>query len=534
LTVTTRTADSRAPAGTLRFVLGDQLDARIASLRDIDKATDVVLMVEAADECTYVRHHPKKIVFVLSAMRHFAQALRAQGIRVDYRHLADADNTGSLRGELVRAAGRHRPARVIVTAPGEWRVLDDMRHWQAETGVPVEIRNDDRFLVSPAGFARWAEGRKSLRMEYFYREMRRKTGLLLDGGGQPVGGTWNLDADNRRPLPDGTRPPPPARFPPDPLTREVIDLVRSRFGAHFGDIEPFWFAVTPAAAEQAFAHFLAAALPFFGDYQDAMKQGETTLYHAVISMYLNVGLLDPLAVCRRVDDRFRNGLVPLNAAEGFIRQIIGWREYVRGVYWLKMPAYAETNFFGARRPLPAFYWTGETDMNCLRQCITQTRQEAYAHHIQRLMVTGNFALLAGIDPKAVGEWYLSVYADAFEWVELPNTHGMALFADGGILGSKPYAASGKYIDRMSDYCRHCRYSVRAATGPDACPFNVLYWNFLAVNREALARNPRMAMICRTLDRMAPSRLQAIRTQAGALLDAIDASGSDASGGGSAG
>jgi deoxyribodipyrimidine photolyase-related protein len=513
---------TRTPAAThtLRFVLGDQLSLGVANLRDIDPERDLVLMVEAMDECTYVRHHVKKIVFVLAAMRHFAETLREKGIRVDYRPLDDDGNTGSLRGELIRAVRRHRPREVVVTAPGEWRVREDMRSWQAAAGIPVAIREDDRFLASASVFARWAEGRKSLRMEYFYREMRRQTGLLLDDGGEPLGGKWNLDANNRRSLPAGSRPPDPARFDPDATTLGVIDLVRNRFGAHFGALEPFWFAVTPADAEQAFDHFVAAALPLFGDYQDAMKQGEKTLYHAVISLYLNTGLLDPLAVCRRVDAEYRMGRIPLNAAEGFIRQVIGWREYMRGIYWLKMPEYAETNFFGAMRPLPDFYWTGATDMNCLRQCITQTREEAYAHHIQRLMVTGNFALLAGLAPKAVCEWYLCVYADAYEWVELPNTHGMALFADGGIVASKPYAASGKYIDRMSDYCRHCRYSVKETTAPNACPFNALYWNFLAEHREMLARNPRLAMIYRTLDRMPPKRLAAIRARAGKILDAL--------------
>jgi deoxyribodipyrimidine photolyase-related protein len=504
--------------GALRFVLGDQLSMNLASLRDINPQTDMVLMAEVADECTYVRHHPKKITFVLSAMRHFAETLRKKGTRVDYRTLAETENSGSLRGELARAVQRHRPARVVVTEPGEWRVREDILAWERDLGVPVEIRDDDRFLASRGFFASWAAGRKSLRMEYFYREMRRKTGLLLDDSGEPLGGTWNLDAENRKRLPDDLRPPEPVRCHPDPITREVMELVRSRFDSHFGDLDPFWFAVTRSDAEKAFGHFVATALPFFGDYQDAMKQGEKTLYHAVISLYLNVGLLDPLAVCRHVDREYRKGRVALNAAEGFIRQIIGWREYMRGIYWLKMPDYAETNYFGARRALPDFYWTGETDMNCLRQCITQTREDAYAHHIQRLMVTGNFALLAGIAPKAVCEWYLSVYADAFEWVELPNTHGMALFADGGILSSKPYAASGKYIARMSDYCRHCRYNVGTAEEPGACPFNVLYWNFLDANRDKLATNPRLAMIYRTLNNMPPARLDAIRKQARQLLD----------------
>lgn len=509
-----------AAGGTLRVVLGDQLSFRLSSLRDLDPARDVVLMAEVMGECTYVRHHVKKIVFVLAAMRHFADALRARGITVDYRHLDDPDNSGSLRGELIAAVRRHRPARVVVTEPGEWRVREDMEGWQGAAGVAVEVRADDRFVASQADFARWAEGRKSLRMEYFYRLMRRKTGLLMRRDGEPEGGAWNFDAENRKPLPSRVQPPEPARFVPDATTGAVIKLVQSRFAGHFGTLEPFWFAVTQADAEHAFEHFVATALPLFGDYQDAMRQGEKTLYHAVISLYLNVGLLDPLAVCRRVEAEYRHGRVPLNAAEGFIRQIIGWREFMRGIYWLKMPGYAESNFFSATRPLPDFYWTTATDMNCLRQCITQTKEEAYAHHIQRLMVTGNFALLAGMRPQEVCEWYLAVYADAFEWVELPNTHGMALFADGGVLSSKPYAASGKYIDRMSDYCRHCRYDVRQTEGAGACPFNVLYWSFLAENRARLAANPRLAMIYRTLDRMPEGRMERIRAQAAAFLDAM--------------
>ncbi len=505
---------------TLRFVLGDQLTRHLASLRTLDKAADVVVMAEVADEATCVPHHPKKIAFLFSAMRHFAEALRAEGVRVDYRRLDDTDNRGSLREELRAAVVRHRPRRIVVTEPGEWRVLADMRGWQEATGVPVEIVDDDRFIASRQAFAAWAAGRKQLRMEYFYREMRRQTGLLMEQDGTPTGGRWNFDAENRQRLPEDLTPPPPQRTEPDATTRAVLDLVGQRFSHHFGDLEPFWFAVTTAAAEAALDAFIARALPLFGSYQDAMKQGEPTLYHAVIGLYLNAGLLDPLAVCRRAETAFRAGRAPLNAVEGFIRQIIGWREYIRGLYWLKMPAYAESNFFGADRPLPAFYWTGETDLNCLAQCIGQTKQEAYAHHIQRLMVTGNFALLAGIAPAAVEAWYLIVYADAYEWVELPNVHGMALFADGGLLASKPYAASGKYIDRMSDYCKHCRYDVRAATGETACPFNYLYWAFLAEHADRLSGNPRMAMVYRTLSRMAPDKVAAMRQAAQRFLEAV--------------
>jgi deoxyribodipyrimidine photolyase-related protein len=511
---------SGMPPRTLRFVLGDQVSRGVSSLRDIVPARDVVLMAEVQGECSYAPHHKKKIAFVLSAMRHFAEDLRAEGLNIDYRTLETTGDDGSFRSTLIEAVEHHRPERIVVTEPGEWRVREDMLGWENEVGVPVEIRNDDRFLASHAEFADWAKGRQTLRMEYFYREMRRRTGLLMDDAGKPLGGRWNFDADNRKGLPADARPPDHARFEPDAITREVVDLVRNRFADHFGDLEPFWFAVTRSNADAAFKRFVHHALPLFGDYQDAMKRGEKTLYHSVISMYLNAGLLDPLAVCRRVEAEYRAGRVPLNAAEGFIRQVIGWREFTRGIYWLMMPGYTETNFFAAGRRLPDFYWSAETDLECLRQCITQTREDAYAHHIQRLMVTGNFALIAGLDPKEVSAWYLGVYADAYEWVELPNTHGMALFADGGVIASKPYAASGKYIRRMSDYCGDCRYDVDKATGPDACPFNFLYWTFLDEHRAKLADNPRMALIYRTMDRMPPDRVAAMKRQATQFFDDV--------------
>jgi deoxyribodipyrimidine photolyase-related protein len=362
-------------------------------------------------------------------------------------------------------------------------------------------------------------------MEFFYREMRRATNLLMDGE-EPEGGRWNLDAQNRKPADPGLSMPAIPRFEPDGITREVIDVVRARYGAHFGDIEPFWFAVTAQDAERALSHFLEHALPRFGDFQDAMLKGEKFLYHSVTSLYLNIGFLDPLEICRRAEAEYREGRAPLNAAEGFIRQIVGWREYVRGIYWLKMPGYSRENFFQCDRPLPEFYWTGETEMACVRACVGQTREEAYAHHIQRLMVTGNFALLAGIDPYEVHKWYLAVYADAYEWVELPNTLGMALFADGGLLGSKPYAASGNYINKMSDYCKSCTYDVKQRTGPKACPFNYLYWDFMMRNRETLQRNPRLGPVFRTLDAMPDARKSDMRQSARRFLDAIAAPSRD--------
>jgi deoxyribodipyrimidine photolyase-related protein len=504
---------------SLRFVLGDQLSHGLSALAGLDPANDVVLMAEVAAETGYVPHHPQKIAFVLSAMRHFADELRARGIAVDYVALDAPDNPGSFRAALVAAIARHRPAKVVATFPGEWRVAEDMRGWEDACGVPVEIREDDRFFCSRAGFAAHARGRRQLRMEFFYREMRRRTGLLMDGDA-PEGGEWNFDAANRKALPKATAAPPEFRTEPDATTRAVLALVRERFAGNFGDLDGFAWPVTRADARAALDHFVRFALPGFGDYQDAMREGDDALFHSLLSPCLNVGLLDPREVCAAAEAAYRKGKAPLNAVEGFVRQILGWREYVRGIYWLKMPGYAATNALAAARRLPDFYWTAATDMNCLRQCIGQTKRRAYAHHIQRLMVTGNFALLAGIDPAEVARWYLAVYVDAFEWVELPNVHGMVLHADGGLLGSKPYAASGKYIDRMSDYCRNCRHDVARAEGDGACPFNFLYWNFLAANEKRLRGNPRMALVYKALDRLPADRRAALIHQATAFLDTV--------------
>jgi deoxyribodipyrimidine photolyase-related protein len=507
------------PVSSLRFILGDQLTRGISSLQGLDPAQDVVLMVEVSGEATHVRHHRQKIALILSAMRHFAAELEAEGVRIDYVRLDDPSNTGSFSGELARAALRHQPREIIVTEPGEWRVREMMRDWREEMPIPVHIRDDTRFLCSREEFADWADGRKSLRMEFFYREMRKRTGLLMEGG-EPVGGQWNFDAENRKALPRGLGAPDRLRFTPDAITADVLEMVAARFPDHFGDLEVFGWPVTRADALQALDDFITHALPSFGDYQDAMKQGEPFLFHALISPALNIGLLEPLECCLAAERAHATDHASLNAAEGFIRQIIGWREYVRGLYWHLMPVYAQTNALDAQRPLPRFYWSGETSMNCLAQCVADTKRHAYAHHIQRLMVLGNFALLAGIRPAEIEEWFLVVYADACEWVELPNVHGMAIFADGGVMASKPYAASGAYIDRMSDYCGNCRHDPKLKSGPDACPFNPLYWAFLIRNEGKLARNPRMAMPYRTLAKMTPERKDQIRREAGDFLDSL--------------
>lgn len=506
--------------GCLRLILGDQLSHDISSLRDLDPSRDLILMCEVWDEATYVKHHKKKIAFLFSAMRHFAQELQQKNYPLRYTKLDAAQNSGSFLGEVKRALQVFQAEKIIVTFPGEYRVLSDFQSWEEALGVPVEIRPDERFLCAPEEFAQWAAGRKQLRMEHFYREMRKKYNILMDGNA-PEGGQWNYDHDNRKPPKDGLNVPRPYAGQIDSTTQECLDLVSQKFADHFGDLEPFYFAVNREQALYALDKFIAERLENFGDYQDAMVQGEPWMFHSHLSFYLNCGLLNPLECAQKAEEAYRAGRAPLNATEGFIRQIIGWREYVRALYWLKMPDYASQNYLKASRDLPWLYWSGDTKMNCLRQCVLETKQNAYAHHIQRLMVLGNFALLAGLDPAQVNEWYLIVYADAYEWVELPNVTGMILFADGGVLASKPYAAGGAYINRMSDYCKNCSYKVSKKNGPEACPFNYLYWDFFMRHEDKLKNNPRLGHSYRTLSKMTDEKRQAIKEDSRRFFEALE-------------
>ena len=499
----------------LVLVLGDQLSEGLAGLKAADPARDVVMMVEAAEEGASVPHHPQKIALILSAMRHFAEELRGAGWRVLYSRLNDLENSQSIAGEVLRRAAETGAERVIVTHCGEWRLQAALE----EMPLRVEVLPDTRFICSHREFADWAEGRKQLRMEWFYREMRRKTGLLMEVG-EPAGGQWNYDHDNRKRAEADLLRPRPLRFVPDEVTEEVLSLVQARFGAHFGALRPFQWAVTRADALKALDHFVTHHLRDFGETQDAMLARDQTLNHSLLSPYINIGLLSPLEVCERVEAAWKAGKVPINSAEGFIRQIIGWREYVRGIWALTGPDYLTRNALEQSADLPAAYWGGPTKMACLKAAVAQTAETAYAHHIQRLMVTGNFALLAGVDPEEVHRWYLAVYIDAFEWVEAPNTIGMSQFADGGMLGSKPYVSSGAYIDRMSDYCGGCAYKVKDKTGPRACPFNLLYWHFLDRHRARFEKNPRMAQMYRTWDKMSEAHRMTVLAEGTALLERL--------------
>jgi deoxyribodipyrimidine photolyase-related protein len=503
----------------LGLIFGDQLDKSHAVLTALDRSKDRILMGELAAETEYVWHHVKKVALIFSAMRHFAGDLAENGWDVRYQTF-DADSPCRTFTDLVARQWGDAPIdEVVVSWPGEWRVLEQIRQWENDLGVSVTILPDRRFICPLADFEDWASGRKQLRMEFFYRRMRRRTGLLMEDD-EPVGGQWNYDQSNRKPWRGNPEAVAPMAFTPDATTTEVLELVRQTIDG-FGLLDDFDFPVTRTQAKRALTHFVQRALPNFGDFQDAMADDEDYLFHSRLSVCMNIGLLDPLEVCRAAELEWREGRAPLNAVEGFIRQIIGWREFVRGIYWMEMPGYAERNGLANRQPLPDWYWSGETEMRCLARTIDGTRRNAYAHHIQRLMVTGNFALLLGVVPKAICDWYLAVYADAYDWVELPNTLGMVMHADGGLLGSKPYAASGKYIDRMSDHCSNCRYRVKETLGEDACPFNALYWDFLMRHRERFESNHRMKMMYRNVDRMDADRQKAIRDRARWIKDHIE-------------
>ncbi len=498
----------KSPLRQLVLVLGDQLNADSSAFDGFDAGQDAIWMAEVAEESEHVWTGKPRIAVFLAGMRHFRDARLKEGKPVHYTPLDDPLNTGTLSAELVRAVKTLRPSRLVVCEPGEWRVWQALEATATALGLPLEVRVDRHFYASIADFKEHALGRKQLRLEFFYRELRRKNAVLLDTKGEPEGGQWNFDHDNRGTFAKGGPKDlrPPVTFKPDATTREVLALVETRFASHPGKLDAFDWPVTPAEARRALDDFIAHRLAEFGRYQDAMWTKEPWLYHSRLSVALNLKLIDPRDVVTAAERAYREGggSVPLASAEGFIRQILGWREYVRGIYWHFMPDYAVKNALGAGQPLPGFYWTGDTEMACLRDAIGQTLDHGYAHHIQRLMVTGLYSLLLGVDPQKTHQWYLAVYVDAVEWVELPNTLGMSQYADGGIMASKPYAATGKYIQRMSNYCEGCRFDPAKSTGEDACPFTTLYWDFLLRHEKVLAANQRMALQVKNLARLNPA------------------------------
>ena len=473
----------------LVLVLGDQLDARSLALEDFDADSDLVWMAELREESEHVWSHKARTALFFAAMRHFANRLSERGMPVRYLRIGAHPCTG-FADALEAAIAAERPQRLVVVEPGDHRVLSRLREAASRARLPLDMRRSRQFLIDLPEFRDWAEGRKGLRLEHFYRYTRRRTGVLMQGK-DPEGGAWNFDKENRKTF--GRRGPgvipAPASFPPDAVTKTAIADVVRHFPDHPGSLAHFDWPVTPEQAEAALKDFVENRLPSFGPYQDALWSGETYLYHSRLSAAMNLGLLSPRVAVDAAVAAYRRGTAPLASLEGFVRQIIGWREFVRGLYWTRMPEYLDMNSLDAHQPLPGFYWTGDTDMRCLAETIGQTLEYGYAHHIQRLMVTGLFALLLGVEPRQVHAWYLAVYVDAVEWVELPNVLGMSQFADGGLMGSKPYVATGKYIQRMSNYCGQCRYDPTEANGGVGLPVHDALLGFPHASRGAFQRPP---------------------------------------------
>lgn len=493
------------------WVLGDQLWLEQAALQSCaaDRSTTPVILIESADHVRARPYHQQKLVLVWSAMRHFAEALRQAGWQVSYAIAAD------FRSALLSWIADHKITELRLMSPSDRPFLRLIQ--SLDLPCAITLLPNNHFLWTPDEFRQWASGRKNLLMEYFYREGRQRYGVLMQGK-QPLGGQWNFDKDNRKPPKSGLNPPPPLWFKPDAITQAVIDRVQSGRFSTYGQIEPFRWGVTREQALQVLDQFIADRLPTFGPYQDAMMTGQETLWHALLSPYLNLGLLHPLEVVRAAEQAYYDRQLDLSSVEGFIRQVLGWREYMQGLYHYVDEEYPQQNWFEHTRALPHFFWDAEqTDMNCLHQTLSQVEHTGYAHHIQRLMILSNFALIAGLSPQEVESWFHSAFIDAYDWVMQTNVIGMGLFADGGILASKPYAASANYINKMSDYCKACRYKPNARTGESACPFNFLYWDFLDRHRNKLNLQGRMSFILKNLDRMPPQELALIRQQSSEFL-----------------
>ncbi len=501
-------------ARDLVVVLGDQLDAELPPIARLDAEQDAILMAEVREEAEHVPSHRQRTTLFLAAMRHFALERIERGARLRYVRLDDRANTQSLGSELQRAIRALGPERVRVVRPGEHRVERQLRRAAARCGVELEILDDPTFTCSLEEFEAWADdGRKSLVMEYFYRERRKRLRVLVDGDGRPTGGKWNFDDQNREAFKEPPDVPSPYRARPDAVTREVIELVERTWPDAPGRLDRFPWPVTRAEALRALRDFVQNRLHRFGTYEDAMWAGEPTLYHSRLSSSLNLKLLRPRECIDAALAAFDDGGAGINEVEGFVRQIIGWREFVRGVYFREGPGYLTRNGLGHHGSLPELFWSGETDLNCLKHCLREVLEEGWGHHIPRLMVIGNFALTAGIHPGAINDWFLAMYVDAVDWVTAPNVLGMSQHADHGVVGTKPYVASGKYIDRMSNYCADCRYAVGERTGEDACPFNTFYWDFLIRHRRRFAKNRRMGLALKNVDRMDDEERQAVRADA---------------------
>jgi len=514
---------------TLAFVAPWECSRAVANIPREPREDVVVVLLESVAKGSALPWHRQKLVLLLSAMRHFAASLEQAGYRVRFERAPSyAEGLSAIAREL-------RTHRVVATEPREWDHMEELeraRTLLAEHGAELVLRPDRGFLATREQFATWAAGRKELRMEWFYRDMRRHHDVLMQPDGKPEGGTWNYDAENRKPWPKGRAVPAPFRVEPDAITREQMARVASWTG-RWGSVDSFGLPVTRRDAKVWLERFVTERLPEFGPYEDALVAGEHELLHSSLSSIINVGLLHPLEVVRRAEQAYRDGLVPIASAEGFVRQILGWREYMRGVYWHLMPGLRTTNALEATHDLPRWFWApdGEAyegtrsapcDLPCLADSIRQVRDHGRTHHINRLMVQGNFATLFGVAPAALSRWFWAAFTDAYEWVELPNVAGMATWGDGGVIASKPYVSTGQYIQRMGNHCGSCRYDPKQRTGERACPFTLLYWDFLDRHRARFAQHPRMGMMVRNLERIPEGELVQIRREAAAFRERVGA------------
>lgn len=505
----------------LRLILGDQLNIQHSWFSEDPEKSEYVVM-EVSREATYVKHHIQKVVLFFLAMRAFSQDLTDRGFHVRYIKLDDASNAQSFVANIQQLLDTGRYSAFEYQQPDEYRVAEELSAFLKTLELPGRMVTSEHFLTEPEFFKRVFHGHKRYTMETFYREVRKKYGLLMEGA-DPLGGRWNFDSENRDKLSADVRPPPPLEFPRD--VSGIVKLLKEKNIPTIGtvDVTRFSWAVTRDESLRLLRYFCEELLPHFGSYQDAMHTDYAFLFHSRLSPSLNLKLVSPLEVVNAAIEAFERseGRVSIAQIEGFVRQIVGWREFMRGIYWTRMPQYKDLNYFEAKRPLPQYFWTGDTKMNCVKHAVTQSLATGYAHHIQRLMVTGNFSILAGLDPDEVDQWYLGIYVDAIEWVQLPNTRGMSQFADGGIVGTKPYTSSGQYINKMSNYCASCHYSYKDKFGGRGCPFNTLYWDFLTRNRSKLEHNPRIGMAFRTLDKMSEKDKREISAKAASLLSNIE-------------
>lgn len=506
---------------TLRLILGDQLNSEHTWLSSVDPNITYMLM-ELRSETDYVVHHIQKVLGFFAAMRNFRDQLKSQGHRVIYLALNDPENKQSFSSNIKQIVIEQEFQRFEYQLPDEYRLDQELKSLSSALQIPVKVYDSEHFFTERSTLADLFHGKKSCLMESFYRKMRLNYDILMEGD-KPLTGQWNYDHDNRKKIPKGHRVTPPLLFQND--LSELHDLVIKEQIKTIGYCDPkrFIWPISRIQSLQLLDFFVSECLPLFGTFEDAMTVQSWSVYHSRLSFALNVKMLSPQEVINAAVRSWeeRSDEISFNQLEGFVRQILGWREFMRGVYWEKMPEFASMNYFENDRRLPEWYWTGKTKMNCLKHAIGQSLDHAYAHHIQRLMITGNFALLAGVHPDEVDQWYLGIYIDALDWVEITNTRGMSQFADGGIIGSKPYVSSAAYIDKMSDYCGSCFYNKSKKVGEKACPFNSLYWNFYDVHTDKLARNPRIGMMYKVWEKMKVEDKTAILEQAEKYLNTIN-------------